>query len=279
MKVWFITGTSRGFGRIWAEAAATRGDAVAATALDLDDIKVLAEAYPDRVLPLELDVRDREAAAPALARAAEHFGRVDVVVNNAGYGRLGMVEEFTEAEVRDQMETNFFGALWVTQACLPVLRDGGGGRILQVSSMGGLAAYPYFALYNASKWALEGMSQALAGEVAPFGIKVTIIEPVGYATDWWGASLLHTSPLGTYDEARARIEAGWGAAASGRGNPEASAAAVLALADADDPPLRLLLGAGGLERMEAEYSSRLGTWRSWNALSVSAHGAAPREDS
>jgi NAD(P)-dependent dehydrogenase (short-subunit alcohol dehydrogenase family) len=277
VKVWFITGTSRGFGRVWAEAAAARGDAVVATAIRLDDIKDLAEQYPDTVLPLELDVRDRAAAGTALARGAERFGRLDVVVNNAGYGRLGMVEELTEAEARDQLETNFFGALWVTQAALPILRDGGGGRILQVSSMGGLAAYPYFGLYNASKWALEGMSQALAGEVAPFGVKVTIVEPVGYATDWWGSSLRRTEPLGVYDETRARIEANWGAAAAGRGDPKASAAAVLALADADDPPLRLLLGVGGLERMEAEYASRLDVWRSWNNLSVSAH-TGPQED-
>jgi NAD(P)-dependent dehydrogenase (short-subunit alcohol dehydrogenase family) len=271
MKVWFITGTSRGFGRVWAEAALNRGDRVVATATNAGDLSDLRDRFGGQVLALPLDVRDREAAGSALAEGLDRFGRLDVVVNNAGYGHLGMVEEFEPADIRDQFEVNFFGAVWVTQACLPILRSQGSGHLIQVTSMGGLVAYPYFGVYNVSKWALEGLSQALAGEVRPFGIKVTIVEAVGYATDWWGASKRHAARLPAYAEQRADFEANWASAGPGRGDPRASAPAMLALADAAQPPLRLMLGAGGLERMEAEYASRLEVWREWNQISVAAH--------
>jgi NAD(P)-dependent dehydrogenase (short-subunit alcohol dehydrogenase family) len=178
-KVWLITGTSRGFGREWALAALERGDSVAATARDTTSLDELVDAHGDAVLPIALDVTDREADFAAVAQAHGHFGRLDVVVNNAGYGQFGMVEELSEAEARDQIETNLFGALWITQAALPFLRDQGAGHILQVSSIGGISAFPMVGIYHASKWALEGLSQALAQEVADFGIKITLIEPGG----------------------------------------------------------------------------------------------------
>lgn len=270
MKVWFITGTSRGFGHAWTRAALARGDAVAAASLDVDEIHGLADEYGDRVLPMQLDVRERDACFSAVRTAADHFGHLDVVVNNAGYGYLGMVEEFTEADVRTQIDTNFLGAMWVTQAALPILRAGGGGRIIQVSSMGGLIAYPTFGAYNASKWALEGMSQALAGEVSQFGIKVTLIEPVGYATDWWGDSMRHTVPLPEYAELRAGVEANWKAAAPSRAAPEATVDALFSVVDAEDPPLRVLFGDGALERLEEEYARRLEEWNDWQDVSVTA---------
>ncbi len=187
-KTWFITGASRGFGREWAIAALERGDSVAATARDTATLDDLAEKYGDRFLPLQLDVTDRDADFAAVQQAHERFGRLDVVVNNAGYGHFGLVEELTEDEARAQLETNLFGALWVTQAALPILRAQGSGHILQVSSIGGISAFPLVGIYHASKWALEGISQALAQEVADFGIKVTLIEPGGFSTDWAGSS-------------------------------------------------------------------------------------------
>src|SRR3954469_766404 len=164
-KTWFITGTSRGFGREWAAAALERGDRVAATARDPETLADLAQEQGDALLALPLDVTDRDAVFETVRRAHEHFGRLDVVVNNAGYGQFGMIEEISEHEARDQIETNLFGALWVTQAALPFLREQGGGHIVQVSSIGGITAFVETGLYHASKWALEGFSQSLAQQV------------------------------------------------------------------------------------------------------------------
>lgn len=157
-RVWFITGTSRGFGREWAAAALERGDKVAATARDVATLDDLASKYGSALLPLQLDVTDREADFAAVKQAHDHFGRLDVVVNNAGYGHFGFVEEVTEQEARDQIETNVFGALWVTQAALPYLRAQRSGHVVQVSSIGGVLAFQNLGLYHASKWALEGFS-------------------------------------------------------------------------------------------------------------------------
>src|SRR4051812_39418306 len=187
-KTWFITGASKGFGREWAEAALKRGDNVAATARRIETLDALVDAYGEAVLPIQLDVTDKDADFDSVKRAAEHFGKLDVVVNNAGYGHFGMIEELTEDEVRSQLETNFFGALWVTQAALPIMRAQGSGHLLQVSSLGGVTAFPAIGAYHASKWALEGFSQSLSQEVAGFGIHVTLIEPGGYTTDWVGPS-------------------------------------------------------------------------------------------
>jgi NAD(P)-dependent dehydrogenase (short-subunit alcohol dehydrogenase family) len=166
VKTWFITGTSRGFGREWAIAALERGDKVAAAARDISALDDLVAKYGDAIAPAALDVTDRDADFAAVRRAHERFGRLDVVVNNAGYGQFGMVEEISEAEIRAQLETNLLGALWITQAALPYLRGQGSGHILQVSSIGGISAFMNTGAYHASKWALEGMSQSLAQEVA-----------------------------------------------------------------------------------------------------------------
>src|ERR1700719_1353944 len=197
-KVWFITGTSRGFGREWTIAALERGDKVAATARDTSTLADLADKYGDALLPIQLDVTDRDADFAAVKQANDHFGRLDIVINNAGYGHFGFIEELTEAEARAQIETNVFGALWVTQAALPYLRAQRGGHIIQVSSIGGITAFENVGIYHASKWALEGFSQALAQEVAPFGIHVTLIEPGGYDTDWSGSSSRRAEPLPAY---------------------------------------------------------------------------------
>jgi NAD(P)-dependent dehydrogenase (short-subunit alcohol dehydrogenase family) len=269
-KVWFITGTSKGFGRIWAEAALERGDRVAATARDVTTLQPLADRYGDLILPLPLDVDDKAAVDSAIAQTIERFGRIDVAINNAGYGQFGAIEEVSEAEARAQMETNFFGALWVTQAVLPQMRAQGSGHIIQVSSIGGVNAFPTIGLYHASKWALEGFSQSLAAEVASFGIKVTIVEPAGYATDWSGPSAKRSEPIAAYDDIRAARAA---ARASARpGDPDASGPAILKVVDAKDPPLRIFFGTVGLPMTRTEYARRIETWEAWNDVSVEAQG-------
>ncbi|HWB37006.1 MAG TPA: SDR family oxidoreductase [Rugosimonospora sp.] len=270
-KTWFITGTSKGFGRHWAQAALDRGDNVAATARNLDTLQPLVDTYGDRVLPLQLDVTDKAAVTTAVNRAHEHFGRLDVVVNNAGYGLFGAVEEVSEAQARAQLDTNFFGALWVTQAVLPILRAQGSGHIIQVSSIGGILAFPNLGLYHASKWALEGLSQTLAQEVAPLGIHVTLVEPTAYSTDWSGPSSVHAAALEAYEPVRAAIAARY-TVPGAVGDPTATPAAILAVVDADQPPLRVFLGHGPLDATRADYAQRIATWEQWDTVSQAAHG-------
>jgi len=272
-KTWFITGTSRGFGREWAIAALERGDRVAGTARDPSTLDDLVEEHGDALLALPLDVTDRDAVFETVRRAHDRFGRLDVVVNNAGSGQFGMVEEISAQEARDQIETNVFGALWVTQAALPYLREQGSGHILQVSSIGGISAFPNIGIYNASKWALEGFSQALAAEVADFGIKVTLIEPTGYSTDWAGPSAKHATPLPAYEPAHRKAQEARKARLTTPGDPAATSAAVLKVVDADNPPLRIFLGDGPLKVAKADYDSRLAEWTEWEPVSVEAHGS------
>lgn len=271
-KTWFITGASRGFGREWARAALERGDSVAATARDTSALDDLVADHGDRVLALHLDVTDRAADFAAVERAHQHFGRLDVVVNNAGYGHFGLIEELTEDEARAQLETNVFGALWVTQAALPFLREQGSGHILQVSSIGGISAFPLVGIYHASKWALEGFSQSLAQEVAEFGVKVTLIEPGGFSTDWAGSSASHSEQLPAYAAVHERILEQRAQRNATPGDPTASAAAVLRIVDADEPPLRCFLGSSPLGIAEKDYASRLETWRAWQDVAELAQG-------
>lgn len=269
-KVWFITGTSKGFGRVWAEAALERGDHVVATARNVNTLAPLVERYRERVAALALDVTDRAAVFKTVAQAKERFGRIDIAVNNAGFGVFGAIEEVSEAEARDQIETNLFGALWVTQAVLPIMRAQASGHILQVSSIGGVNAFPTVGLYHASKWALEGFSTSLAAEVAPFGIRVTLIEPAGYATDWSGPSAKRATPLPIYDGAREALAAM--RTRYVRGDPQATGSAILKIVDAKDPPLRVFFGTGGLPLTKEEYQKRLETWERWNAIAIEAQG-------
>jgi NAD(P)-dependent dehydrogenase (short-subunit alcohol dehydrogenase family) len=183
-----------------------------------------------------------------------------------------MVEEITEAEARAQLETNLFGALWVTQAALPFLREQGGGHILQVSSIGGISAFPLVGIYHASKWALEGISQALAQEVAPFGIKVTLIEPGGFDTDWAGPSSKTSEPLPAYADLHEQVQKQRRERIGTPGDPHASAAAVLELVDADEPPLRCFFGTAPLGIAKADYEQRLATWEKWQPVAEMAQG-------
>jgi NAD(P)-dependent dehydrogenase (short-subunit alcohol dehydrogenase family) len=271
-KNWFITGTSRGFGREWATAALERGDRVAATARDVSSLDDLVERFGDAVLPIALDVTDRAADFAAVEQAHEKFGRLDVVVNNAGYGQFGLIEEISESEARDQFETNLFGALWITQAALPFLRSQGSGHIVQVSSIGGVGAFPNIGIYNSSKWALEGFSQALAQEVAGLGIHVTLIEPGGFSTDWGGASARHATQLEGYDSVRAALEATRTSRSSNPGDPAASAAAILKIVDAEEPPLRVFFGTHGFRIILPDYESRIALWEKWRDISELSQG-------
>ena len=269
-KVWFITGCSKGFGRIWAEAALGRGDKVAATARDPATLKPLADTYGDAVAAMALDVTDKPAVEAAVREAHQRFGRLDVVINNAGYGLFGAVEEVTEQEARDQIETNLFGALWVTQAALPIMRAQGAGHIIQISSIGGVNAFSNLGLYHASKWGLEGFSQALSRELAGLGVYVTLVEPAGFSTDWGGASAKHTTPLAAYDaprEVTAKRRAN-----TMPGDPAATGKAMLALVDAPEPPLRVFFGDVGLPMIRQEYADRLALWEKWDHLALMSQG-------
>lgn len=271
-KVWFITGTSRGFGREWAIAALERGDKVAATARDTSTLDDLAEKYGDALLPIALDVTDRAADFAAVQRAHDHFGRLDVVVNNAGYGQFGFIEELSEAEARDQMETNVFGALWITQAALPFLRAQRSGHVVQVSSIGGITAFQNVGMYHASKWALEGFSQSLAQEVEPFGVHVTLIEPGGFSTDWAGSSAKHAEEIADYAEVHEAARKARAQRTSASGDPKASAAAILKVVDAEKPPLRVFFGSLPIQLAKADYESRIKTWEEWQPVAELAQG-------
>jgi NAD(P)-dependent dehydrogenase (short-subunit alcohol dehydrogenase family) len=269
-KIILITGASRGFGKIWAKALLQRGDKVAATARNLGDVDDLVEAYGDSVLPLQLDVNNREACFAAVNKVKQHFGRIDVVINNAGFGLFGAIEETTEQQARAQMETNFFGLLWVTQAVVPVMREQRSGHIIQVSSVLGLITLPVLGLYNASKYAVNGLSETLATEVKGFGIKVSLIEPNGFSTDWSGASAFQTEPMEVYAPVKKAFLDG--APADTWGNPETTTKAVLSLIDSENPPLHFLLGKVALPMLEPVYNARLAEFKTWKDVAVEAHG-------
>jgi len=269
-KTIFITGASRGFGKLWAEAFLKRGDKVVATARNLDSLQDLVKQYGDTVLALQLDVNNRAACFEAIKKAQNHFGAIDILINNAGYGLFGTIEEVSEQEARDQIETNLFGLLWVTQAVLPVMRAQKSGHILQISSALGVATAPTLGVYNASKWAVEGLSETLATEVKQFGIKVTIVEPNGFATEWGGPSASRATPLKEYDPLREA--AGAALTEDMYGIPEATVDALFKLVDAPQPPLRLFLGKVGYPWVKHVYEERLATWEQWQPVSVAAHG-------
>ncbi|MFI6259000.1 SDR family oxidoreductase [Micromonospora zamorensis] len=270
MRTWFITGASRGLGRAFTDAALDRGDRVVAAARTIarDDFD---ERHGDRLLTLTLDVTDRAAVFAAVATAVEHFGRLDIVVNNAGTLSMGMVEEFTEAEARAQFEVNLFGALWVSQAVLPHLRAQRSGHIVQVSSIAALGGFPSTGIYSASKFALEGMSEALAMEAAAFDIKLSIVQPGGYWTDLY-TSLSATSPMEAYAPLRAELERQW-AEGSIDSEPRLAAEALLRLVDSDDPPLRLLLGSMVYDLAFDVSRRRMDTWAGWEQVSRAAEHA------
>jgi NAD(P)-dependent dehydrogenase (short-subunit alcohol dehydrogenase family) len=269
-KIILITGASRGFGKIWAKALLQRGDKVAATARDLESLKELTAEFGDAVFPIQLDVNDRAACFAAVQKAKDHFGKIDVVINNAGFGLFGAIEETTEEQARAQMETNFFGVLWMTQAITPIFREQKSGHVIQVSSFLGLVTLPVLGIYNASKYAVNGLTETLATELKEFGVKVSLIEPNGFATDWSGASAFQTKPTETYAGLKksffeAALPDSWG-------NPETTATAILALIDSKKPPLHFLLGKVAYPAVKQVYAERLAEFEDWKEISANAHG-------
>lgn len=271
-RTWLVTGASRGLGRAFAEVALEVGDCVVATARRPEQLDDLVAAHPGTALALPLDVTDRAAVDRAVTEATAFTGRLDVLVNNAGYGLAGAVEEASEQEVRDQFEVNVFGALWCTQAVLPVMRAQGAGHLFQISSIGGVAGFLNTGIYHASKWALEGFSESLAQEVAGFGIGVTIVEPGPFRTDWNGDSMTRAAPLAAYDEVLgSRREAMSGAQARTQaGDPRKAAEALITVLDSPEPPRRLLLGKLAADVGPATYQQRLAEWATWDAVARDA---------
>jgi NAD(P)-dependent dehydrogenase (short-subunit alcohol dehydrogenase family) len=269
MKTWFITGASRGFGRIWAEAALMRGDQVTATARKLADVADLGERFGDAVLPLVLDVTNSAQVQQVVEQAHRRFGRLDVLVNNAGSGLLAATEEASDEQIRDLFDTNYIGMVRVLRAALPLLRRQGSGHIIGVSSGLGITSLPLIGFYCATKWAVEAMHEALAQEVKPFGIKVTLVEPAAYATDF-GKSAKIADVLEPYGEFRKQVMARLSTIE--RGDPQATSEAILKLVDAENPPLRLGLGTTILPRARAAYAERIATWESWKDVTNAAMG-------
>jgi len=269
-KVWFITGASRGFGHQWAEAALMRGDKVAATARDPKALDALVATYGNSVLALPLDVTDRDAVFKAVNQAHEHFGRLDVILSNAGYGLMGAVEEASLDDARRNFETNVLGTLSVIQAALPLLRAQGSGHILPVSSVGGLVTFPLGGIYQATKFAVEGLAQTLAQEIAAFGIKVTLIEPGPFATEFMGPSLKQTAPMAEYEPVRQQLATM--PTPEMFGDPAATVDAIFKAVDADEPPLHLVLGPL-LPMIRQICAGRLASWEKWQTVSNAAQGS------
>ncbi|HEY1777696.1 MAG TPA: SDR family NAD(P)-dependent oxidoreductase [Solirubrobacteraceae bacterium] len=273
-KVWLITGSGRGLGFEFAAAALERGDSVVATARNTAALERLAADAGDRALVLSLEVTDRTAVSAVVAQTLERFGRLDVVVNNAGYGIHGAVEELGEEEMRAQLETNFFGPLWVMQAVLPVMRSQRSGHILNVSSTAGAAGFALVGGYSASKFALEGISECLAFEAAAFGVNVTIVEPSDFRTGFRDACHKRANPIAAYEEAFADDLDRLSSRHSGTeaGDPRRAAAALLELVDDPNPPLRFLLGNRAFDRLTEHHRAQLEEWAGQETRARSVDG-------
>lgn len=270
-KVWFITGTSRGFGRVWTEAILKRGDKVAATARNLASIADFKEKYGDNVLTLELDVTNPQQVKSTINQAYEHFGRLDIVFNNAGYSLVGTIEESSAEDIKAMYETNIFGPLSVIQAALPLLRRQGYGHIIGTSSGLGHVTLPVIGYYCSSKWAFEAIHESLAIEVKQFGINVTIVEPGAYATEFASQdSLKYAEGMPVYDELKEGFFNQLGEME--KGNPDATPDAIFAIADAENPPLRINLGAHNLTWVRNAYNERLAEWEAWKDIADAAQG-------
>jgi NAD(P)-dependent dehydrogenase (short-subunit alcohol dehydrogenase family) len=269
-KVWLITGSSRGLGRALAEAVLAEGHKLVATARDPKQLADLVERYGDQVRAVSLDVTDAGAAADAIKVAVDAFGRLDVLVNNAGYGDVGSIEDTSLADFRAQIETNLFGVITVTKAAIPLMREQGAGHIIQYSSIGGRVGAMGRAPYSAAKWGVEGFSEVLAKEIAPLGIRVTIVEPGGFRTDFAGSSTTIRDGRPEYDStvgAVARFQRDYNGTQPG--DPVKAAAAVIHIASLDAPPLRLLLGSDAVQTAEKNDMARMDVDKKWRDLSVS----------
>lgn len=269
-KVWLITGSSRGLGRALAEAVLAAGDNLVATARNPAQLADLSERYGGQVLTLALDVTNEAAAAATVEAAVKRFGRIDVLVNNAGYGNVGSIEDTSLADFRAQIETNLFGTIIMSKAVIALMRGQGAGHIIQFSSVGGRIGPAGRGAYSAAKFGVEGFSEVLAKEVSPFGVKVTVVEPGGFRTDFAGASTVLAEGRAEYAEtvgATVRFQREY----DGRqpGDPAKAAAVIIHIAGLDEPPFRLLLGSDAVRNVEKADAARIAADREWRAVSVS----------
>ncbi|GII32882.1 SDR family NAD(P)-dependent oxidoreductase [Planotetraspora mira] len=270
-QTWFITGSSRGFGRALAVAALEAGDNVVATARKVDQQDDLVQQYGDRVLPVALDVTDRSAAVAGLEAAVGRFGRIDVVVNNAGYANLSPVETTSEDDFRQQVDTNFWGVYNVSTAALPILKTQGGGTVVQFSSIGGrVGGSPGLGAYQAAKFAVDGFTRVLATETAPFGIKYLIVEPSGFATDWAGASMQIPDLGPEYNQTVGEIARLLSGPAATAGDPKRAGEILVRMVKRQNLPSHLLLGAGAVQLAQSYSQSQLEEAAAWEAVSRSA---------
>lgn len=269
-RTWFVTGSSRGLGRSVVEAALEAGDNVIATARKPEQLGDLVVKYGDRVMPVALDVTNADAVQSAVKAGHERFGRIDVVVNNAGYGDVAAVEDVTLESFRAQFDTNFFGVVYVTKAVLPILREQGAGHIFQVSSVGGRTAPLGLSAYGSAKWAVGGFSSILAQEVAPLGIKVTVLEPGGIKTDWAGSSMTIPPISKPYEQTVGQF-AGFLRAYHGQepSSPAKIAGVILSLAGREDAPVRLLLGPDAVEYAPKYADALAESDKKWRNVSLS----------
>lgn len=269
-KIWFITGSSRGLGRSLTQAVLAKGDRVAATARNPEQLKDLTSIYGDQILPIQLDVTDNAQIKEAVEKAIKHFGRIDVLVNNAGFGITGAAEAFTEEQVRSQLETNLYAPIAVTRAILPYMRQQRSGRILQISSIGGRVGIAGLTMYQAAKFGLGGFTEALAKEVAPLGIFVTAVEPGGFRTDWGGASMTYAPQVEGYEST-----VDWMISFLRDGNyvpagdPEKAAKVMVALVDHPAPPVHLVLGSEAAGILKQADAARQAAFEEWLPVTIS----------
>jgi NAD(P)-dependent dehydrogenase (short-subunit alcohol dehydrogenase family) len=271
-KVWFITGCSTGFGRELAKAVLERGYRAVVTARNPAKVEDIVAGHQDRALVLELDVTDSVEVDAAVKSAEQHFKRIDVLVNNAGIGYFGAVEESEEEEVRRMFEINFFGLSRMTRTVLPIMRAQRSGHIVNISSIGGLRSFPTLAYYHATKYAVEGFSESLALEVAPLGIKVTIVEPSGFRTDWAGRSAAESkNRIADYaPTAGKNLDSLRDYSGKQPGDPVRAAAAIIAAVESSNPPLRLLLGKAALKGARAKLDMLKKDFDAWETTTVGA---------
>ncbi|HTD98426.1 MAG TPA: oxidoreductase [Mucilaginibacter sp.] len=270
-KVWFITGSSRGLGRSLTEAVLASGDKVAATARNTESLNDLVEKYPEKVFPIQLDVTDYDAVHASVANTIAHFGRIDVLVNNAGFGIVGAAEAYTDEQVRSQLETNLYAPIEVTRAVLPYMRRQRSGRILQISSIGGRVGNAGLTMYQAAKFGLGGFSEALAKEVAPLGILVTSVEPGGFRTDWAGASMSYAKEIEGYEIVNQRVELFSSGKFVPMGDPDKAAKVMGELADNPQPPVHLVLGSEAIGMLKNANQAREAEMEKWMPVSVSTN--------
>lgn len=269
-KIWFITGSSRGLGRSLTAAVLAKGDKVAATARNTDQLQDFVDQYPNQVLPIKLDVTKQDEINVAIENTIRHFGRIDVLVNNAGFGITGAAEAYTDEQVRDQLETNLNAPIAITRAVIPHMRKQGSGHILQISSIGGRVGSGGITIYQAAKFGLSGFSEGLAQELDPLGIKVTVVEPGGFRTDWAGDSMTYARSIAGYEgtvEKRANFFK------SGEfkplGDPDKAAKVMIDVVDHPQPPLHLILGSEGVAIVKASEIAKLAELEKWTPISIS----------